>query len=125
MLVVSVPVLSEQMVVAEPMVSHASRCLTRFWAGKRGGRGGADERRVGRQVDIIPAALALLSLSACASEEAGGSQRGREREAQERNNPELEDKTRQFMEFVAAVREREKRTAERREQELRDMLHGQ
>ena len=27
-LVVSVPVLSEQMVVAEPMVSHASMCLT-------------------------------------------------------------------------------------------------
>ena len=29
-LAVSVPVLSEQIVVAEPIVSHASRCLTRF-----------------------------------------------------------------------------------------------
>jgi len=30
--VVSVPVLSEQMVVAPPMVSHALRCRTRFWS---------------------------------------------------------------------------------------------
>ena len=30
--VVSVPVLSEQMVVADPMVSHAERCRTRFCA---------------------------------------------------------------------------------------------
>ena len=40
LLVVSVPVLSEQMVVALPIVSQASRCLTRllsdiiFWRGK-------------------------------------------------------------------------------------------
>mmetsp|Transcript_48749 Transcript_48749/g.115777 ORF Transcript_48749/g.115777 Transcript_48749/m.115777 type:complete len:232 (+) Transcript_48749:1840-2535(+) len=30
--VVSVPVLSEQIVVALPIVSHALRCLTRFWS---------------------------------------------------------------------------------------------
>mmetsp|Transcript_8763 Transcript_8763/g.20683 ORF Transcript_8763/g.20683 Transcript_8763/m.20683 type:complete len:303 (-) Transcript_8763:996-1904(-) len=30
--VVNVPVLSEQMVVAPPMVSHADKCRTRFWS---------------------------------------------------------------------------------------------
>ena len=34
--VVRVPVLSEPMVVAEPMVSHAERCRTKFCRGVRG-----------------------------------------------------------------------------------------